>query len=140
ERPGAAGLGGRGPARRRLEGRPGEPGHNRGNPCTYRAPAWHVGGGGREKEKCPLAYSHPRERRANTWRARGSPQFLVRPAEPRACVPDVVPGLLPRPAVHRPRPGDAWRAARPVAAAGGGLRPCHGPPGASPSPPPPAPP
>src|SRR5215475_14280005 len=27
------------------------------------------GGGGREKEKCPLAYSHPPGRGANTWRA-----------------------------------------------------------------------
>src|SRR5262249_2721734 len=40
---GAAGLARRGLARRRPGGRPGEPGHNRVNPCTYRAPAWHVG-------------------------------------------------------------------------------------------------
>src|SRR5215469_8232737 len=63
----------------------------------------------------------------NGWRIRGpGPQLHIRPAQPWPCLSDVVPGLLPGPAVHRPRPCVAGRAADAVAPAGGRVDRRHG--------------
>src|SRR6266516_5816203 len=77
------------------------------------AVAWRDMLGRRPRERETSAgMRSPAERGANRWRPGGSPELRVRPAEPGTCLPDVMPGLLPRPAVHGPRPGDAGRAAR----------------------------
>src|SRR5262245_16972742 len=75
----------------------------------------------------PIAWEYRQSSYAKGWGTRGPrPQLFLRLAEPWPCLSDVVPGLLPGPAVHGPGPGDAGRAASTVAAAGGRVDRGHG--------------
>src|SRR5215471_19290287 len=92
--------------------RTGEPHHSRPN-SPPRSPVrgmLTIAPAGSTRDETAVWGALRRGSHTNGWRIRGpGPQLLVRPAQPWSCLFDVVPGLLPGPAVHRPRPRAAGR-------------------------------